>query len=75
MVQYRDSAPLMSYANENRNEVKRNPKKQNLHKDFMDKTMGGHHRQKYKHNKRFIINRNGVIVLCWTVYLVWNWCI
>lgn len=29
---------LRTYANENREEVKRNPKKQKLHKDFMDKT-------------------------------------
>lgn len=29
---------LMSYADKNRNEVKRYPKKHKLHKDFMDKT-------------------------------------
>lgn len=29
---------LRAYANENREEVKRNPKKQKLHEDFMDKT-------------------------------------
>ena len=31
-------ASLRTYADEHREEVKRNPKKQKLHKDFMDKT-------------------------------------
>ena len=33
---------LRTYANENREEVKRNPKKQKLHKDFMDKAFALH---------------------------------
>ena len=35
--------------------------------------MGSRHRQKYRHNKCFVINRNGLIVFWrWTICLWWN---
>ena len=32
--------------------------------------MGGCHRQQYRHNKPFVINRNGLLVFWRTVYLI-----
>ena len=34
--------------------------------------MGGRYRQKYKEYKRIRTNRNGIIIICNTVYIIWK---
>ena len=44
-----------------------------IYKHYQDKhgkVIGGHHRQKYRHNKWFVINRNGLIVFRGTFHLI-----